>query len=463
MEESGSSIIASLPILTRDQAKAKLLLMTIIQTISLIILSIVLVFMTFSLEMLLLLLGSLPLVISFLLLSFELKVYLFGKIKYKYILEELHKEYKVPKWLLILLGEISLYFVVILLGFTSFYYFGILGTIIMELVSGGLIFLILAFVFTRMFPSSDKIKDYETGGFLRNHPILASVILAIIYITFLYISFIISNLLLLLFSILVPLNLEGIIIVQFLVQFGFLALLLLIIIPLGFKLPYGKKTFKEYSENIKLNTIKPALRNILIAIIAFGIFSIVVLIGALTLGEYIFDPNVIFGKPTIYYYGWTVFILMLIPGIWEEVAFRGVMIPMLSKKHNIKIAIIISSIVFGLAHSNNLLSFFLSGVFTIDVILQVTAQVIYATLLGFAFAYMYIKTNSIFPGIILHYLIDSVGQLFLTVYFYNYISAGIFLIVFIGVIPSILIILLVKLVINDDKNIYTGETKYPSK
>ena len=464
MEESGSSIIASLPVLPRDQAKAKLILMMIIQVISLLILSVVVLFMTSSFEMLILLLSSIPLIVSFTLLSFELKVYLFGKIKYKYILEELHKEYKVPKWLLILLGNISLYLMVIILGMSFSFYFGIIGAIIIALVSGSTALLILTFVFNRMFPSRDKIPDYQTGGFLRKHPILASVIVAILYIIFLYISSFVSIPILLLFSVFLPINLEGSIIVQFLTQFAFLSLLLFIIVPLGFKLPSGQKKFRDYSENIKMTTVNPA--HVIIALVSFGIFSIILLISdlvvdTLSFGEFIFDPNVIFGKPTNQYFGWTVFLLMLIPGIWEEVAFRGIMMPMLAKKNSKNKTIIISSVIFGVTHINNLLSFYLSGLFSIDIILQVLAQVIYATFLGFALAYMYLKTNSLIPGIILHYLIDSIGQLFLNIYFYDYFIAGIYLIVCIGVIPSILIILLVKLSTSDEdvRSLNLVETK----
>ncbi len=467
MEESGSSIIASLPVLPRDQARAKLLLMAVVQIISLSILTIVIFIMTASIEMFLLLVCSLPLIISFLLLSFELKVYLFGKLKYKYILEELHKGYKIQKWLLILLGDIGLFFMVLILGISFFFYIGIYGTIIVALVSGGVSFLILGFVFNRMFPSSDKIQDYETGGFLRNHPFLAGIIIVIFFLIFSYIASNISTLLVLLFSIFIHINLEGLIISDTLVQFAFLALLLFVVIPLGFKLPSGQKTFREYSENIKLNTIQPALRNILIPLVAIGIFIVVSLLGGLlintfSLGVYIIDPNVIFGKP--YYinpifinYGWTIFIVMLVPAIWEEVTFRGVMIPMLMKKNNVINTIILSSLIFGFAHFNNLLSGTLAGYFSLDLLFQVSGQVIFATFLGFTLAYMFIKTKSIFPGIIFHFLINTIAQLFLQFYFYNNLVEWIFLIIFIDIIPSILIILLVKLIVNDDKIMYIGE------
>ena len=125
--------------------------------------------------------------------------------------------------------------------------------------------------------------------------------------------------------------------VNFFFQFGFLAILWFIIVPKGMKLPEMSASFKDYTKKIRLSTSKPLFRNILIGIGSFIIFGIVVLFGAITLGDYIFDPSIIFGNPNPYRFGfaglgWFLFIMMLIPGIWEEIAYRGVLFPMLLKK-----------------------------------------------------------------------------------------------------------------------------------
>jgi hypothetical protein len=94
VEESGATILASLPIIHRDQAKAKIFLMVLIMTISfvppLIIYLQHLEFLTF----LTVVLSVYPLVWSMVLTMFVMKIRLFGKMKYKYILEELHIELK---------------------------------------------------------------------------------------------------------------------------------------------------------------------------------------------------------------------------------------------------------------------------------------------------------------------------------------------------------------------------------
>ena len=121
---------------------------------------------------------------------------------------------------------------------------------------------------------------------------------------------------------------------------------------------------------------------------------------------------------------------MLIPGVWEEVSFRGVITTLNERKYSKFTVLIIVSILFGLFHFTNLLS----GQALVPTILQV----FYASTLGMAFGYMVIKTNSLWPGIIAHYLIDSVGQLFLNTTFPDLGSYTFFTILGVGICPLIL-------------------------
>ena len=211
-------------------------------------------------------------------------------------------------------------------------------------------------------------------------------------------------------------------------------------------------TANDYTEKIHLRPFKPIFRNVLVGVGSFFIFSVVVFIGAITLGHYVFDPRILFGNPSpagmgFGGLGWFLFIFMLIPGIWEEIAYRGVIIPMLAKKYRIRTSLIISSIIFGFAHTLNIISYLLIGLDPLTALISVSFQVIYTTFLGFALGYMYIKTRALLPSIILHFLIDSVGQIFFNTYITDIFLTGVFLICFLGLIPAILIILLVKGVI----------------
>jgi len=157
MEESGATTLASLPVIPRDQAKAKLILMSVIQLISFTLLPVVLTIITNSILLLVLFLATIPIVWIFLFLMFEMKMRLFGKMKYKYVIEELNKEHKVVKWILMLLVQIGLYFVISILSFTLFNIFGIEGTALGLFIIGMIGFMSLVFVFTKMFPKIEKI------------------------------------------------------------------------------------------------------------------------------------------------------------------------------------------------------------------------------------------------------------------------------------------------------------------
>jgi membrane protease YdiL (CAAX protease family) len=446
IEESGSSIVASLPVLPRDQAKAKILLMFIIQSISLCGMAIVLTLITKSLDVLLIFLATLPISISLLFFLFEMKVRLFGRMKYKYIIEELNKENKIIKWIGIIFSEFAIYFPILIFGFNIFYVFGLPSTIIALAIIGLTQLGIFVFIFFRMFPKEEKTPYYVTGGFLRKFPIIGVSILGILYILFQFIAAF-SEILFL--PLIARMNYTQLLFFDFSIQFGFLALLLLVITPKGLKLPTMETSFNDYLCRIQLTPAKHLFRNIFIGVATFLIFGVITLLGSFLLGTYVFDPAVLFGNPdptTFFGLGWFLFIFMLIPGIWEEVSFRGVAMPMLLKKYKLTPAIIINGVIFGLIHSFNVITVLVLGINPLSVLFQV----IYAAFLGFAFAYIFVKSGSLIPGIILHYLVDSVGRMiYANTIITDSISAVIYAIFFIGVIPSIAIILFGKLFIKD--------------
>ncbi|GAG96572.1 unnamed protein product, partial [marine sediment metagenome] len=244
----------------------------------------------------------------------------------------------------------------------------------------------------------------------------------------------------------------GILFIEFLLIEGFLLLLFLLVVPKGLKLPCRDETLSDYSRTIGLTKVKPLGRNLFIGLGSFAIFGIVVWIGANLLGTFYWAPEFLFRDPNplipgIASFGWFIWIFMIRPGLWEEVAFRGVILPLLSRKYKQIISILISGVIFGLAHAFNIINVLLSGGDPLFVIFQV----IYTTLLGFSMGYMYIKTKSLLPSIIYHYLIDTVGLILINSQMENMFIVGIYLIVFVGVIPTILNILFIKLLFRKGK------------
>ncbi|MBE6671456.1 MAG: CPBP family intramembrane metalloprotease [Ruminococcaceae bacterium] len=93
---------------------------------------------------------------------------------------------------------------------------------------------------------------------------------------------------------------------------------------------------------------------------------------------------------------------MLCVGFLEEVIFRGLLFEAM-RKENVKSAIIISSVTFGIGHIINLVNG--SGA----EILPNLLQVIYATAAGFMFVMMYYKTKSLIICIAAHGIFNALS------------------------------------------------------
>lgn len=93
-------------------------------------------------------------------------------------------------------------------------------------------------------------------------------------------------------------------------------------------------------------------------------------------------------------------ISMLCVGFLEEVIFRGFLFKALCKD-NIKLAIIISSVTFGLGHIVNLLN----G----RDIPETLMQICYAVAIGFVFTIIFYKGKSLWPCIIAHGVVNSLS------------------------------------------------------
>ncbi len=101
------------------------------------------------------------------------------------------------------------------------------------------------------------------------------------------------------------------------------------------------------------------------------------------------------------------FIECLSVGFFEEIIFRGLLLMLLierlsTKKHGIWIAVISSSILFGMIHLINLINgASLSGTLL---------QVIYSTLMGMLWAVMYLRTKNLWLTMVLHATYNFFGQ-----------------------------------------------------
>lgn len=149
---------------------------------------------------------------------------------------------------------------------------------------------------------------------------------------------------------------------------------------------------------------------ILIGTLSFVGFCALAAVISLSMGIFKGDLSIVFAYPDIRpdpdVVGFGYFLLALVPGIWEELAFRGLILTKLRIRFGTWTSILLSALFFGLFHLINLLtqspSLAISGV-------------IMASLFGIGWGYMTIKTGSVIPAMISHYLVDALGQIFLTV------------------------------------------------
>ena len=89
---------------------------------------------------------------------------------------------------------------------------------------------------------------------------------------------------------------------------------------------------------------------------------------------------------------------MALVGFVEELIFRGFLFKAMLKDGDVKTAVIVSSVTFGLGHIMNLL--------TGQDLIETLSQVVFAVAVGFVFTYVFYKSGSLWPGILAHSLID---------------------------------------------------------
>jgi membrane protease YdiL (CAAX protease family) len=105
--------------------------------------------------------------------------------------------------------------------------------------------------------------------------------------------------------------------------------------------------------------------------------------------------------------------LIAFPAIFEEISWRGVMLVLFMKKYSASTSIMITAFGFGVFHLLNLL-----GGGPTEFVLR---QVIFGTALGFFYGYLVLRTDSLMPAMIFHYLVNMFIGSF-THYFQHYAS-----------------------------------------
>lgn len=188
---------------------------------------------------------------------------------------------------------------------------------------------------------------------------------------------------------------------QFLQPMLFHVLAGFIIAPFILRLPKGKRTYREYLEDIGLGGGQPWLR-----LIALGVTCSLILALSQAAASVVYRLTE--GLPVNATFLRRVFDLSSdlpprswgfftsIPSAFEEVAFRGIVLTVFLSRYSKRTSIACSALGFGLIHLLNL------AVGREPV--WVLGQVVWAFILGLFYGTVFVRTGSLVPPMIVHYL-----------------------------------------------------------
>jgi len=172
-------------------------------------------------------------------------------------------------------------------------------------------------------------------------------------------------------------------------------------VPVVLRLPKGKRTFGQYLDDIGLTRVQPFARLVLLALSCYVIL-------ALSQAAASFVYRLSEGLPITGSFVRQVFdlsgdlppgsssLLVSFPSIFEEAVFRGIVLTVFLGRYSERKAIIFSALGFGLMHLFNLAS----G----RELVWVLGQVVWAFILGLFYGYIFVRTRSLLPLMIFHYL-----------------------------------------------------------
>lgn len=218
-----------------------------------------------------------------------------------------------------------------------------------------------------------------------------------------------------------------------------------IVAPFILRLPKGKRTYRQYLDDIGLGGGQPWLKLIALALSCYLILALsqaaASVIYRLTEGLPLNGPflrRVFDLSGDLPPRSWGV--LTSLPSAFEEVAFRGILLTVFLSRYSERKSIAISALGFGLIHMLNLAM----GREPVWVL----GQVVWAFTIGLFYGYVFVRTGSLLPSMIVHYLGNAfIGSL--TGYLQR--RAGIEIqalygVVFsLGIVPTTLMILWVRL------------------
>lgn len=170
------------------------------------------------------------------------------------------------------------------------------------------------------------------------------------------------------------------------IAFCITSIAILIIFPKVLKQPFGKVSIREFFERLGVTVSTRWYAYVILGILSATCTLSGMLFGSLLTGKFVFNPSTINIPHAVF---------SLTPGLWEEVIFRGIiMIVLLKMTQSLRKAFWIQIAIFALVHIKGLDVLSFVDAFSVGII-------------AIAFTYSAVKTKSLLPGIIFHFLHDT--------------------------------------------------------
>ena len=171
-----------------------------------------------------------------------------------------------------------------------------------------------------------------------------------------------------------------------LLYFLALGVLALYLMPYVLGLPNGRKSLRDYCQDIRLLPMTPLGRNILLGLLLATLTLSSIFLASLLTGHFVFDWSYV---PALRW------VKGLTRGIWEEVYFRGIILVLFMRVFTKRKAVLFATFLFAVIHLNPL-----------AVNLPMIVDVISIFFMGLLFTYLVLKTGSLLPAIVFHYVHD---------------------------------------------------------
>jgi membrane protease YdiL (CAAX protease family) len=205
-----------------------------------------------------------------------------------------------------------------------------------------------------------------------------------------------------------------------------------VLFPFVLALPDGVRSLPRFLASVGLRSLKPIVPLVVLTASCYSIIVVSQLAGSLLYHTQVPESFVLdLSRHSL------LDERSLIASFFEEVVLRGVMLAVLLRRYSVVRSILVASAVFSGLHLLNALNPQTDTFWAL-------AQATWAFALGALYSLLFVKTGSLYPGIVLHYLGNAMVGVWFRGLDSQSISSALYGLPFYGVLPALACIILVR-------------------